>query len=118
MCGGGVSRRGHSDPGRRETIMNAKELYDAGQLDEALSAASDEVKRHPTDLARREFLCELLCFAGELERADKQLDAMNAQQPDAALGISLFRQLIRAEKARQGFFAEGWGSSFNLSVGP
>jgi type VI secretion system protein ImpE len=87
--------------------MNAAELYREGRLSDAVAAAADEVKRHPTDSSRRGFLAELLCFAGELERADKQLDALGDQDPQAAVGVALIRQLIRAEQARQQFFAEG-----------
>jgi type VI secretion system protein ImpE len=87
--------------------MDAKELFKAGSLTEALAAATDDVKRHPVDLARRGFLCELLCFAGELSRADAQLDALGHQDPQLTLGISMFRQLIRAEQARQQFYTEG-----------
>ncbi|MHC4398298.1 MAG: type VI secretion system accessory protein TagJ [Planctomycetota bacterium] len=87
--------------------MSAKEHYQAGRLDDAVAAAAEEVKRHPTDVDRRGFLAELLCFTGELERADKHLDAMGHQNPEAIPGISMFRQLIRAEQARQQFFDEG-----------
>lgn len=87
--------------------MNAKEHYQAGRLTEAVAAASEEVKRHPTDLDRRGLLGELLCFVGELERADLQLDAMGHQDPQLAVGVSLFRQLIRAAQARAQFYAEG-----------
>lgn len=87
--------------------MNAKELFQAGQLAEAVAAAGDEVKRHPADVARRAFLCDLLCFAGELQRADKQLDAMGHQDPQAMVVISMVRQLIRAEQARREFHEQG-----------
>jgi len=87
--------------------MDAKELFKLGQLKEALAAATEDVKRHPTDLSRRGFLCELLCFAGELQRADAQLDALGHQDPQLMLGLSMFRQLIRAEQARQQFYGEG-----------
>jgi len=56
--------------------MNAKELYEAGQLDEAIAVVTAEVKRAPTNTAARNLLCELLCFAGQWERADKQADAI------------------------------------------
>src|SRR5262249_44059097 len=56
---------------------------------------------------RRVFLGELLCFAGDFERADKQLDALGQLVPEAALGVALFRQLVRGEQARQQFFSEG-----------
>lgn len=87
--------------------MNAKEYLEAGRLKEAIAAMNDEVKRHPTDTSRRGFLCELLCFAGELERADMQLDAMGQQEPQSMMGIALFRHLIRAEQARQQFYKDG-----------
>ncbi len=87
--------------------MDAKELFKLGQLSEALAGATEDVKRHPTDQSRRGFLCELLCFAGELQRADAQLDALAQQDPQLMLGLSMFRQLIRAEQARQQFFADG-----------
>src|SRR5436305_251651 len=87
--------------------MNAHEHYQAGNLREAITAIGAEVKSHPTDAARRGFLCELLCFAGELERADNQLDVLTNQQPEAAMGMGLYRQLIRAEQARRQFFTEG-----------
>ena len=87
--------------------MNAKELFQAGQLDEAIAAAVEQVKRHPKDIGQRALLCSLLCFAGSAERADKQLDAIGEQEPKAATEIALFRQLVRAEEARKQFFTEG-----------
>ncbi len=87
--------------------MNAKEHYQAGNLAEAVAAAIEDVKRHPADTEPRGFLCELLCFVGEWERADRQLDTLAEQDPKAMLGLSLFRQLIRAAQARQEFFEQG-----------
>jgi type VI secretion system protein ImpE len=87
--------------------MTASELYQAGQLNEAITAATAEVKKHPTDTDRRGFLFELLCFAGDWERADKQLETMVHQDPATAVGLSLFRQLVRAEVWRQQFYDEG-----------
>jgi len=87
--------------------MNARSCFDAGKLSDALTAALAEVKQSPADRGRRAFLCELACFAGDLERADRELDLLGDQDPQAALGISLFRQLVRAEGARQQFFDEG-----------
>jgi type VI secretion system protein ImpE len=87
--------------------MNAREAYEAGNLREAIAAMNTEVKQHPADTARRGFLCELLCFAGELARADLQLDTMSSQDPQSMMGLSLFRHLVRAEQARQQFYSEG-----------
>lgn len=87
--------------------MTATELYQEGRLRDAIAAATEGVKKHPADTSRRGFLAELLCFAGELERADKQLEAIAQQDPEMAVGITLFRQLLRAATARQQFFATG-----------
>ncbi len=87
--------------------MNAKELYKAGRLSEAIAAATDDVKRHPGDSAARAFLCELLCFAGDLERADTQANAIGDQDPKTLVAVSLLRHLLRAEVARRQFSQEG-----------
>ena len=87
--------------------MTARELFDAAKLNDAIAAALEDVKKAPTDTGKRGFLAELLCFAGDLERADKQLDALGHQDPQVMVGVSLFRQLIRAEQARQQFYTEG-----------
>jgi type VI secretion system protein ImpE len=87
--------------------MNAQQLYQTGQLADAVAAAGDEVKRHPADLGKRMFLAELLCFAGEIGRADKQLEVLGHQEPKALVEVSRLRQLLRAEQSRQEFYAAG-----------
>lgn len=87
--------------------MNAIEAFNAGSLEEALEIAKGEVKNNPTDVARRNTYCELLCWVGELEKADKQLETLMMQDPSAAMGLSLFRQLIRGELSRQECFHKG-----------
>jgi len=96
-----------SDHSEKAGPMTASELYQAGNLTAAVQAAIEDVKRHPTEVGRRAFFCELLCFAGDLERADKQLDTICTQQPDAAVTASVFRQLVRAEQARREVFEQG-----------
>ena len=64
---------GSARQGRDKYSMNPQELYQAGHLNEAIKALSAELRDSPTDSKRRTFLFELLCFAGEYERADKQL---------------------------------------------
>lgn len=87
--------------------MTARELYKSGQLADAVTAALAEVKQQPQDAAARSLLCELLCFSGDLERADKQLDTIGQLSPQAMIMVALIRQLIRAETARRQFFQEG-----------
>ncbi|MFE0752559.1 type VI secretion system accessory protein TagJ [Inquilinus sp. NPDC058860] len=85
----------------------AHEHFQAGRLAQAVETVTAEVRSHPTDVDRRGLLAELLCFAGELDRADRQLDLIADQDPAAALGTALFRQLIRGAQARAQVFAEG-----------
>ncbi len=85
----------------------ARSHYQAGRLGDAIAAATADVKARPGDPDGRGFLAELLCFAGTLERADLMLDVIGQQTPAMAVTLALFRQLIRAEQARQQVFAEG-----------
>jgi type VI secretion system protein ImpE len=87
--------------------MNSHQLYHAGQLKQAVTAALSEVQKKPADMNVRGFLCELLCLAGDLERADKHLEVIAQQDPKLAVNVALLRQLVRAETARQQFFSEG-----------
>jgi len=87
--------------------MKAQELYRAGKLTEAVASQNEEVRAHPGDVERRSFLSELLCIAGNLERADTQLEALERLRPGSGPAIALVRQLIRAEKARQEVHAAG-----------
>ena len=98
--------------------MTPSELYQSGKLNEAVAAALEGVKSHPTDTSRRGLLAELLCFAGELERADKQLETLGHQEPKSIVGLSMLRQLVRAETARQQFFAEGRLPEFLKEASP
>ncbi len=87
--------------------MDAKSLYSAGRLAEAVDAALAHVKTNPIDVDGRFFLAELLCFQGDWDRSEKQLDAVVRQSPDANMLAMLTRQLIRAEILREQVFAEG-----------
>jgi len=87
--------------------MSPIEHFEAGELQNAIAAALAEVKSHPTDVEKRMVLSQLFAFNGELERADKQLDIIGTQSPDAAVNVAEFRQLIRAAQSRQDFYASG-----------
>jgi type VI secretion system protein ImpE len=87
--------------------MNAQELYRAGRLGDALKALSAEVRDNPTDARRRTFLFELLCFAGEYSRADKQLEVLAQAGPGSEIGVLLYRSALFAERQRQDLFESG-----------
>ncbi|PYX46142.1 MAG: virulence protein SciE type [Acidobacteria bacterium] len=84
--------------------MNAQELYRAGRLAEAITALGAEVRDNPTDPRRRTFLFELLCFAGEYARADKQLEVLAQAGPSSEIGVMLYRSALFAERQRQDLF--------------
>jgi type VI secretion system protein ImpE len=87
--------------------MDALSLYKAGQLQPAIEALGDELKKQPLDAKRRIFLFELLCFAGEYDRAEKQLNVVSDSSPQASAGAMLYRSALHAERERQDMFARG-----------
>ncbi len=87
--------------------MTAKELFQAGKIDEAIEALGGELRSNPADAQRRTFLFELLCFAGNWARAEKQLDVLGTENKDAAMGMLLYRSALHAEQTRQQMFETG-----------
>lgn len=87
--------------------MTAKDLYQAGKLKEAIQALNGEVRDNPADVRRRTFLFELLTFAGEYDRAQKQLQVLADSSGDAKLGTVLYLSALHAEKTRKETFANG-----------
>ena len=87
--------------------MNARSLYQAGQLDEAIAALGAEVRDNPTDIQRRTFLFELLCFAGQYDRAEKQLGVLEQGGKDAQMGALVYHSALHAERLRQQMFEKG-----------
>lgn len=86
--------------------MTAIEIFQSGNLQEAIQALGEEVRNNPLDTKRRIFLFELLCFAGQFERAEKHLNILADASPSAAAGTLLYRSAIHAEKTRQQMFME------------
>lgn len=84
--------------------MDALSLYRAGQLRAAIEALGAELRKQPLDTRRRTFLFELLCFAGEYDRAAKHLDILADASKEAASGAMLYRSALHAERVRQEMF--------------
>ena len=84
--------------------MTAKELYQAGKLNDAIQALNGEVRNNPTDAKRRTFLFELLCFAGEWDRAEKQVKFLQDAGQQAQLGGLLYLSAIHGERTREDTF--------------
>lgn len=92
--------------------MKAKELLDANKLSAAIGEITQQVKSHPADASLRTFLFETLCFAGEYDRAERQLDVIGHQNVKAGIGVEVYRNLIRAEGARKKLFSQGLKPTF------
>jgi type VI secretion system protein ImpE len=82
-------------------------LFRAGQLAAAVESAGAAVRKSPGDIAARVLLAELLLFTGNYERTDVILDAASQVDPEAALVVAEFRQLLRAETARRQLRRDG-----------
>lgn len=88
-------------------MTNARELLAAGKLREATETLIGEVKANATDTGKRTFLFELSCFAGDWDRAERQLDVIGLQDVQAALGVTVYRANVKAERERSRVFSEG-----------
>jgi type VI secretion system protein ImpE len=71
----------------------------AGDLSLSLAAAAAAVRAKPRDVGPRWRLAEILLFLGDIERADRVLDAVISDQPIPA--VLEFRRLLRAEEQRR-----------------
>lgn len=85
--------------------MTAEELFREGKLDEAIRTVGSALRDDPSNLQKRTFLFELLCFAGEFDRAERQLDLLGDHNKDAMLASLLYRGALSAERTRQDMFA-------------
>ncbi|HKP87049.1 MAG TPA: type VI secretion system accessory protein TagJ [Blastocatellia bacterium] len=81
-------------------MTTAKELLDAGELQATIDELTNRVKANPTDTQQRVFLFELLLFAGDWDRAERQVDVIAHQSMEAGLGVQVYRDNIKAERAR------------------
>lgn len=88
-------------------MPSARELYDAGRLDAAVEALGAELRSHPLDAHRRTFLFELLSFAGQYDRAAKQLGVLASAGHMAEAGTLVYRAALDAERVREHMFATG-----------
>lgn len=84
--------------------MIAKQLFDAGRVTEAIQALGSHLRDHPADSQSRTFLFELLCFAGEYDRAEKQLSVLAKGGQQAELGAVLYYSALHGEKTRVELF--------------
>lgn len=87
--------------------MKALELFNSGNLTEAISVATATLRSKPMDSATRFLLAQLFCFQEEFEKADRQFETFASQAAQPVPGVALCRQLIRAATSRREFFLKG-----------
>jgi len=87
--------------------MTPPELYKAGKLQEAIDAQIQVVKASPADHAKRLFLFELVAFSGDLDRAKRQIEAVQYAEMEIDAAVQAYRKLVEAEQFRRKVFADG-----------
>jgi type VI secretion system protein ImpE len=89
--------------------VSAQVLFQAGELDGAIERLGADLRANPMDVRGRTFLFELLCFAGQYDRAEKQLDVIAGANKEAEMGAMLYRSALHAERDRQAMFEKNEG---------
>jgi type VI secretion system protein ImpE len=85
--------------------MDAKQLFEAGKVTETITALNDQLKSNPLNPSLRTFLFEMLCFNGDLERAEKQLDVIGQQDALREPIVQIYRNLLHCEMERDKVFS-------------
>jgi len=93
-------------------MNDAKLQLDNGNLSAAIESAINLVKTNPTNEAARIFLFELSCFAGDWERAERQLDVIGRQDTNAMIGSKIYQGNFAAERDRMKYFSDGVAPEF------
>ena len=94
--------------------MSAQLHFEAGRLNEAVAAATDELRNNPTRLEARTTLFELLSFSGDLDRAEKQLDVVGQQDAKSEWAVQVYRNVLAAERSRRRLWSDGLSPEFLL----
>ena len=74
-------------------------------MNAAIEALTQEVREAPADPQKRTFLFELLAFAGDWDRAEKQVAAVAGADAPSQMAAGVYRGLLQAERDRARVFA-------------
>jgi len=85
-------------------MTKAQELFDSGRVLDAIVALGEWLRSNPTDVQQRTFLFELLCFAAQYDRAEKQLSILSQETPGSQLGATVYYAALHAERERNSLF--------------
>ena len=83
------------------------EQYNEGNIEGCLNQLVQEIKQNPDEHFKRMLFGQMLCIAGDYERADKQLDLLSTLEPKYVMEVANWRNLIRAAQHRKDFYEEG-----------
>ncbi len=97
--------------------MNGNELFEAGKLQAAIDAQIQKVRVNPTDQGARFFLFELMLFAGEIDRARKQIDVLRYEEPKFQAAVEMYKFALDAEHMRRKVLG-GEAEPKSLTVAP
>jgi type VI secretion system protein ImpE len=86
--------------------MTATDLFKAGRLQAAIDAQVQDVRADPADHGKRLFLFELLAFAGDWDRARRQIDAVAYPEPERMAAVVKYKTLLDAEDHRARVFRD------------
>jgi type VI secretion system protein ImpE len=88
-------------------VSEIKHLVESGRLEEAVTALTAAVRANPSDAQARVSLFEVLCVAGEYDRAGKQLEVFSqgGANPEVDLAVQVYRDLLAGERHRAKVFA-------------
>lgn len=84
--------------------MQAEELVQQGELDQALETLQNSIRKAPSDAKLRVFLFQLLCIRGDWERALTQLKVSSDLDPLNLPMAQTYREAIRSELFRHQVF--------------
>lgn len=85
--------------------MLAEEKLRAGNVDEALEALQNEIRKAPGNAKYRVFLFQLLSVLGRWDRALTQLKVSGDLEPANLPMVQTYRELLRCEVMRERVFA-------------
>jgi type VI secretion system protein ImpE len=87
------------------SLQAAEQAIRDGELEIALRALQDQVRRSPEKAELRVFLFQLLCVLGQWERAGAQLDVAAELDAKTLAMAQMYREAVRCEMLRADVFA-------------
>jgi type VI secretion system protein ImpE len=85
--------------------MDARQLFQQGDLDGALAAVKQQVRDNPATAAHRTFLFQLMSVLGDWSRALTQLNVAGDLDSSAIPMVQVYREALSCEALREQVFA-------------